>query len=313
MMQIFVILTVLVLFYLLGKAADLVILNIREIGEKLGIGTFFLGILLGFLTSLPELSLGINAIINNVQAVSLGNLFGGIIVLFGLILGISLVLNRKIKTNGEVMEYAMVVVYIFFPLFMGLDGKLGFVDGLILVAVYFYLLYMFYIKHKNHNVLELDINRRNHVLKKCLLILAGLVSVIIISSWIIKLFIFLLNDFNYSIFLIGLILFSLGTNLPELIVVIRSYHGHIKELAISNLIGSAMANVMMIGMFASIKPFSIEVNISYYALMFFTVLLLVSFLVFYRSDNALSRREGFALIGVYIIFLIIQSKFLVGA
>lgn len=311
MIQIFVVVTLLTLFYLLGKSADLVILNIRKIGEKLGIGMFFLGIVLGFFTSLPELSLGVNAIANDVQAVSLGNLLGGIIVLFGLILGISLILNRKVKTNGEVAEYRMVVAYIFFPFLMGLDGKLGFVDGLILIVVYLFLLYMFFIKCKNHGCVEFK-GGRIRILKRCFLIVSGLISVLVISSWIIKLFIFLFNGLHYSIFLIGLILFSLGTNLPELIVVIRSYHRHVKELAISNLAGSAMANVVMIGMFAFIKPFHIEVDFSYYALLFFTFLLLASFLVFYKTGNALSRNEGIVLMFIYFLFLIIQVKFLMG-
>lgn len=296
-------------FYLLGKSADLVVLNIREIGERLGIKMIFLGVILGFLTSLPELFLGVNAIISDVPDISFGNLLGGIVVLFGLILGISLVLNRQIKTNGEETDYAIVAMYVFFPLLMGLDGKLGPIDGIIIVAVYMLILYIFYMRQRNNNVFKLEIIRKNDIVKKCILILLGLVMLLIISSGIIKISIALLEGLNISFFLVGLLLFSIGTNLPEIIVAARSCKKNMQELSVSNLAGSAMANVMIIGIFSFISPIYPKINFSYYSLIFFIALLFVSFLYFYKTDKLLSRNEGYVLIFIYILFLIMQISF----
>lgn len=311
MIHFFILAVLMLSFYLLSKSADLVILNVREIGEKLGIRVLFLGIILGFFTSFPELFLGINATINNIPELSFGNLLGGIIVLFGLILGISLVLNRKIETNGEVADYALVFVYVFFPLLMGMDGKLGFTDGLIIMATYMFLLYTFYIKQKNKNGTKINITNKNEIIKKCVLVILGLILLLIISNWIIKLSIFLFKELDAPVFLVGLILFSLGTNLPELMVAFRSYKKKIKELSISNLAGSAMANIMMIGAFSFIKPIYVEVNVSYYLLMIFIGVLFVLFIYFYKTDKLLSRNEGYILIAVYFLFLIVQTKFLI--
>ncbi len=293
-------------FYFLGKSADLIILSIREIGERLGIRMLFLGIILGFLTSFPELFLGINAIISDIPELSFGNLMGGIAVLFGLILGISLILNREIKNDGEITDYAIVFVYVFFPLFMGIDGKLGFVDGLVMIVVYMFLLYIFYIKQKGGNAIKIGITDKNEIIKKFIFVILGLILLLVISNFIIKLSILLLEGLNISIFLVGLVVFSLGTNLPELIVTVRSYKRNMEELSISNLVGSAMANVMIVGVFSFIKPIYVAVNISYYTLMFFIAILFLSFLYFYRTNKLLSRNEGYALVAVYFMFLIAQ-------
>lgn len=300
-------------FYFLSKSADLIILNMREIGEKLGIRMFFLGIILGFFTSFPELFLGINAVINDIQEISAGNLLGGIMVLFGLVLGISLILNREIKNNGEITEYIIISAYVFFPLLMGLDGKLGFIDGIIIISVYMLLLYVFYVRQKSKNFFEIDIINKNEILKKCLTVVLGLILLLIISNLIIKISILLLGGLQVSTFLVGLILFSLGTNLPELIVSIRSYQRKVEGLSISNLAGSAMANVMIIGVFSFIKPIYLEVNFSYYLLIFFTAAIFAFFLFFYKTDKLLSRNEGFVLVAIYFLFLAAQIKFLIAS
>lgn len=311
MNDILIIIALIISFYFLGKAADLVIVNIRTIGEKLGIQMFFLGIILGFLTSLPELFLGINSIINGIPEVSLGNLLGGVIVLFGLVLGVSIFCNRKIKTNGQIMDFALAFVYMLFPLFLGLDGKIGFIDALILVSVYIYLLYIFYIDQKKHNHFGICISREgNEIFKKVLYIIVGIVLVIVMSNLIMNLFINLLDGLRVSIFIIGLVMFSLGTNIPELAVAIRSYRRKVGNLSMSNIIGSAISNILIIGMFALIRPFKVDVNMSYYTLIFFTILIFVSFLHFYRTDSVLTRKEGLILIIIYLSFIITQINFL---
>lgn len=305
------IIALIVSFYFLGKAADLIITNIRAIGEKLGIQIFFLGIILGILTSLPELFLGINAIVNGIQEVSLGNLLGGTIVLFGLVLGLSIFYNRRIKTNGSIMDFAFAFVYMLFPLFLGLDGKIGPIDAFILITVYIYLLYIFYIDQKKHNHLEICItSERDEILKKILMIVVGIFLVILISNVIMNLFVYALNGLNVSIFIIGLVMFSLGTNLPELVVALRSYHSKLSDLSMSNIIGSAISNIVIIGIFALFRPFKVEVNMSYYALIFFSILIYGSFLHFYRTDSALTRKEGLILIFIYLLFLVTQIFFL---
>src|SRR3989338_6048062 len=118
-------LTLTFLFYVLGRSADTIIYNLRRIGAGLGLNLFFLGIVLGLFTSLPEFAVGVNATINNVPSIATGNLFGGLFVLFGLILGSSLILNRSVRTTGNALLWQLAVLYLVAPFFLGLDGNLS--------------------------------------------------------------------------------------------------------------------------------------------------------------------------------------------
>src|SRR3989344_1246010 len=95
-----VIFFIIVLFILIGKAADIVITGVRGLAQKLHINLFLAGLMLGIFTSLPEITIGINALLAGIPALSFGNLIGGTLVLFGPILGLSLILNRRVATDG---------------------------------------------------------------------------------------------------------------------------------------------------------------------------------------------------------------------
>lgn len=307
MINLGIIFLLLVLFYLLGRSADLAILNIRKISEELNIKIFFLGLILGFFTSLPELTIGINSIVSNIQEITLGNLLGGIMVLFSLILSISIILNRKISTDGKIFTFLPILLYLFLPLFLGLDGRIGIIDGIILIVVYLLTIYSLYLKHRNSIPIKLEIIKESKILKSIFVMIIGLLLVVVLSNLIVRLTVILLGNFAIPAFLLGLILFSLGTNLPEIIVTVRSWKRHAKELSVSNLIGSAMANVLLIGIFSSIKNIPVDLNLSYYLLILFTAALFVVLLIFHKTGRQFTRQEGFILLGVYALFLISQT------
>ena len=301
-----------ILFYFLGKSADLIVLNIRKIGERLGIKIFFLGLILGFLTSLPEFSVGVNAITQNLPEIPMGNLLGGIIVLFGLILGASLVLNRRITTDGKISSFLPILIYIALPFAFGLDNKISSFEGFVIILAYFLIIFRLYLQNKNNNGNNEKIQiAKKEFFKKLSTVLLGFVLLIVISNLIIQLTIALLNNLGIPILAAGILIFSLGTNLPEIIVTFRSWRRHIKELSISTLIGSALANPAIIGIFSLIKPINFTADLSYYLLMAFTLLLLVFLLRFYETNKALTKREGFFLISIYLAFLLTQVLFLV--
>ncbi len=306
-----IILILIALFYLLGKAADLVVVNLKKISQTLGIKIFFTGVILGFFTSLPELMVGINALANNVTTLSFGNLMGGIMVLFGLILGVSIILNRKITTTGNLSQSMPLVTYLFLPLLFGLDGRLNSLEGLTLIVLYFLLLFYLYQKNRNsHSQEDLPVNvSQGKVLQKIFFCLLSLAAIIILANLIIRLTLTLLNNFGISAFLTGLLLFALGTNLPEIAIAIRSWRKHIKDLSLNTLMGSALANVFFIGIFSFIRPITFQVTTPYFILMIFMVLLLAAFVIFYQSDKKFSRWEGLALLMIYFIFLFSQIIF----
>lgn len=303
LIKILAILALLFLFLAISKSADLIILNLRKIGEKLGVKIFFLGMMLGLITNLPEMAIAVNSSISGVPEISFGNLVGGIVVLFGLILGISVILNRKIKTEKNTFMFSMVLLFLLLPLIFGLKGYLNYSDGIILIGTYILLIYLLFNKNRERNPIKIGIINKKEIGHYFFLITIGITGLIVSSNLIIKTTLYLLKSYNVSAFIIGLLVFSIGTNLPELIVAIRSYKRNLEELSFSNLIGSAMGNSLIIGALSLSKTIQVNVDASYIFLTVFNFIFFIIFFIFYKTDRLLVRKEGILLLIMYLIFV----------
>ncbi len=297
----------LVLFYFLSKCADVVVVNARKLGEDLDIKVFFLGIILGFFTTLPELSLGINAFINNLQEISLGNLMGGVIILFTLILGGSIVINRKISTHEILNEVGPILLFLLLPITLGIKGSLGIIDGMVIIFGYIVLVVYLFKKNNSITTFGIHIVSKKETIKRVIYIVIGLALVMLSSNFIIAVSEKLLAHWPLPGFLVGLIFFALGTNLPEITLVFRSWRRGLEDLSLSNLFGSAMANVLLIGVFISMRQVIINVDLAYIILIITYAVLFVLLIIFARTGKTFKRMEGLVLIGVYIIFLVAQT------
>lgn len=291
------------LFYLLSKSADLIVLNLRKTGEKLGIKIFVLGIILGIMTSTPEMAIGINSSLAGIADMSFGNLIGGTIVLLSLVLGVSSILNRKIKTEENSWPFLLTLTVLLVPLILAFKGSLNEFDGIFMIASYIFIIYYLYKKNKGINWPKIEIINQKELIRHIFFIIVGIIGLIILSDLIVKTTMFVLKDYNISPFIIGLLFYSVGTNLPEIIIAVRSFKRKVEDLSFSNLIGSATGNVLMLGILSFIKPISIEVNSSYFFLMLFNLSLFIILYIFYKTDQLLSRKEGYILILMYLIFI----------
>ncbi len=305
------IIALLFLFYLLGKSADIVVKRVRIISERFGIHVFFLGIVLGLFTSLPEITIAVNSLINNVPDISLGNLMGGFIVLFGLILGTSLIVNRRVHTDGNLAHYAPMLCYFFLPFLFLADGEISRSESILLVVGYFVVLLHVYRSYKTDIPKEAQVVRVRPatLLKDIFIILFGIASLTLISTGIIRLTEGFLAEVHVSQFLIGVLLFGVGTNLPEIIVAFRAWQKSMKDLTLSNLSGSALADPMVIGIISFIEPYRLHVNGSFFIFMAFNALLFILVGIFYKTGKVLSRGEGAVLLAMYVLFIYVEMTF----
>lgn len=299
------------LFIFLGIMADLVVRNISYLATVIKLKLFAFGIILGLITTLPELSVGLNATLDQAASLSVGNLLGGVMVILGLVLGVSLIFNRKIVTDGNFQTIIPEMAVIFLPVILGLDGRYGLGDGLILVGAYLALIFYLFRLNYNFTRPQLEFVLQKKVVKATLLSIVGVIFIILISNLIVKTTLDLLTYLDISRFLIGLLVFAIGTNLPEIFIAIMSWKEKTFELSLSHLLAAAFTHTLVLGILAVINPISFFVSKAYLLLAVFLGVLLVLFVFFYRSQKKLDRREGFALAGVYLLFLITNLLLLV--
>jgi cation:H+ antiporter len=299
------------LFYLLGKTAEVLVSDMSIVSKKLGIPMVFFGLILGFFTSFPELGIAINAFISNVQDISMGNLLGGPLVMIGLIFGISVLLNKRVRTDGKFRSIIPVVVYTFLPFLFGIDGAITRLEGLALIVGYFALVYIIYLQQKRHNEERRIVSFRERiVLRELFRILLAIIFILALSNLLVGFAEGLLKEFHLQGFLLGIILFAVGTNLPEIIIMIHSWKKGIKELAMNHLLGSIVVDFLIIGVFAFLRPITFTVSSGYVNSMLFTALLLTAFVYFYKTDKVFTRIEGLSLFFIYAVFLTSELYFL---
>jgi cation:H+ antiporter len=303
----FLIIALIVLFCLMGRVADIAVVSVKRIAHRLGVPLLFAGVLLGLFTSSPEFTVGISSMfLQNVPDIGIGDLLGGTIVVFGLILGLSLLFEKKIKTDGNLAGIFPIMLVVFLPFLVFLPtGNLGLAGGVVLIAGYCLALWKVYkldgkiFKHKG------DKNDKplGH---EVLTIVISLIAMLVIAELTVRTAVSLLTILGVAPFVIGLFVFPIGTNLPELIIVFVAWKKHIRDLSFGNLLGSAMANTPILGFFAIMHPLHVEINNSYLFLLFSNAILLLLVGWFYETDKKLTRNEGMALIALYAVFVVTE-------
>lgn len=313
------------LFIVLGKSANILIDNLQYIAKETKTKPIILGAILGFFTTIPELAVGINAINNNISEVALGNIWGGIIVLFTLILGLAIIFNQKIETDGKIDFVLPSFIYVMLSFLLAYSGHLNWRDGLVLIVLYFLLIYVKFIrgrlspKRKDFSLQDIEtkltfkqkiigfIKHWHHNYKKEIKIsFLALVVILLTSHLIVNQSEILLNYFNVSPFIAGLLLFSVGTNLPELTITIRSVFKKAGDLSFGYLVGASSNAIAVLGVLALFYTFTVPINLSFIILSILTFLLLTIVLIFYLSKKSFDKWEGYTLLGIYFAFIIYQ-------
>lgn len=297
-----------ILFVFLALAADLVVKNVSYLAKVLQIRLFALGIILAIITTLPELSVGINASREGIAGLSVGNILGGVVVIFGLVLGLSLLFHRQVETDGELKSIVPQIAIIFLPLILGSDGVFSLFDGLILILAYLALVYYLYRTSRHFlNFGEgIAILEKKKILRAAFFSLVGIILVLLVSGQIVEVTTKILERWQVSRLVVGLLIFSVGTNLPEISIALTSWRKKASELSLSYLLSSAVANVLVLGVLSIINPLVFKINYSYFSLVLFLAVILSLLVIFYRSHKRLDRAEGAVLFLFYLLFLAVN-------
>ncbi len=299
-------------FFILWLGSGLIVKNVSKFSHLLKISSFSISFfLLGILTSMPELTVGINSIIDQKPEIFVGNLIGGIVVIFSLVIPLLAVINGQIKLvhDLENKNLILIVIYLLLPLAFISDRIINLIEGIFLIVYY---LIIFYLLERKQTLLEkLSVEFTNHqklFLNDILKIILGIILVTISSHLIVKNTLYFSSLFKISPFFVALIIVSFGTNLPELSLIIRSVKEKKETIAFGDYLGSATANVFLLGVLTVVNNKSIIVPNHFHQYSFFIALSIIIFYLFIKSENKLSAKEAIILLLIYVIYLLFEIK-----
>jgi cation:H+ antiporter len=305
---IFYLLVLAIGLFVLGKSAHYLIIAVTRLGNNLRISQFITGfVILGIATSLPEIFIGINSALTDIPQLSLGNLLGANIVLLTLIAGSAALLNRGINVKqefGHGGRLLQIVTLILAPLIVLLDSHLSRIDSLFLVILYVgYLIYVYKFTPKDSPPVGTSL--MNHkFLHTLFLCIAGFLGLIVASKAVVFSSLKMATMFNIPTVIVGTLLLSLGTNLPEISVVIAAVKKHRTNLVIGDVLGSASTNTLVIAMVGLIKPFTLSNPEIFRSTAIFMTVAVVLFFLLTKSKNKLTVVEGLILLTLYLVFIL---------
>ena len=228
---------------LLAVGGDRLVIGSVALSNKLNIPAFITGIfIIGFGTSLPELFVTLSALSKNESDIAIGAIIGSNIINILLILGLSLVLTNK-KTL-ESISYKDILVMILcaflFSYFLqiGLINNLWSIVMIILLPIYLFVSYKFF---NNNNQLVNDNSQSGSIIFNLLI---GFIAIIYGSEIFIEGLIYISEVLNIPEAIIGISLAAIGTSLPELAVTIASFIRGKGSVAIGNVVGSNIFNIL---------------------------------------------------------------------
>lgn len=293
--------------------AGLIVESVDKISTTLKKSAFIVGFfLLGFLTSLGESSVAINSIIQGAPQVSAGNLVGASFVLLIFIVPLLAVAAGKVQMNKifDGLKLAYILFVIAIPSLFIIDGSLTMTEG---VAVLIFIVGLLWIIGKgniNPPIEEqreeaLKANKKSPFFDITKILFSALV-IFFSGNLLVSEAVWFADVLNAPPSLVGMLLLSIGTNIPEIAIALRSVIKNRADVALGNYLGSATMNALTFGLLAIIAgPFSLEQGPVIVACVF-TILGFVLFYIFMKSKNQMSRKEGIVLLFVYAAFLIIN-------
>jgi len=290
------------------KSSDVFIEGTSKLAKRLGVSDFIIGITMVALgTSLPELASDSYASYIDHGDIAAGDIIGSNITNIALILGLTcvirpLVIKHKEIYSGRLHLLILALASSYIIAFSGL-GRIG--------GAAFIIAYVFYLKHSIETYRELGVETigKDGLLKNALEVVGGLAGILIGARLLVNSIIGFSISFGVSEYLLSLLLMSLGTSLPELFVSLTAARKGYMTMALGNIIGSNVANMLWIfGVAAVIRPLNLAPGLIF-AQIVFMLLLSVLLIVFKGSEYVIDRREGLIFLGIYVVFVLVSIAF----
>ena len=298
-------------FILLVKGADFFVDGSSSLAKYLKVPPLFIGItIVSIGTSMPEIIVSLIASLKGSNEIAISNAIGSNIFNLLVVLG-SCSLLKPLITKKEIItrDFIVLLVSTFILLVFAYDivftnSNINFIsrsEGLLFILGFFLYTYTLLLNNRsNRYVIKEDYKL---TLEDILCLLLGLSSVIIGGEIVIRFSKIIALNFNISETIVGLTIISVGTSLPELITSLIAVKKGKNDIAIGNVIGSNIFNILIVIGLSSVVNNIYLNNIAILDIFISLILTILCFGVILKNRK-LDKKYGLIMLISYILFLI---------
>lgn len=305
-------------FILLIKGADVFVDGASSIAKKIGIPSVIVGLTIVSLgTSAPELAVSSISAFQGNNGIAIGNILGSnifntLVVLGGTAIASTLVIKKNIIKRDFFINIIVILVLYFVCFgisFNGKDGVITRLDGIILLvcAVIYTIVLIFSARKGKISSDDLEVSKSIKTLPNVIKVVVGILAIVIGGKVVVDSATQIAYSIGMSEKLVGLTIVAVGTSLPELVTSIVAALKGETEIAIGNVLGSNIFNILLIlGLSSTINPIVALGNLSIDLLFLIIVTLVIGVIIFINNKESikrLNRIEGTFLVLLYVGYL----------
>ena len=300
-------LAIIIGFIILVFSADKFIDGSASIAKIMGIPSLIIGMLIvGFGTSAPEMMVSVMAALNNSAGIALGNAYGSNITNIALILGVTAIIY-PIATAPKIIkrDLPILIISILLSAYMAYNGIISRLESWILLAL-FVLVMLFIVifdikQHKESNEFYQHEPPPKSLPLAIFWLITGLVLLVASAKLLVWGAVEIAHQLGVSDLIIGLTVVAVGTSLPELAASIIAAKKGEDDIALGNVVGSNLFNIMcVVGLAGVVRPIAVLPEVLYrdiVVMLFLTVLLLV-----FCGGKKINRIQGVILLTCFIAY-----------
>jgi cation:H+ antiporter len=304
-------------FFLLIKGADFLVEGSSNIAKRFHIPEIIVGLtIVSIGTSMPELFVSSTSTLNGSSDMAIGNIIGSNLCNLLLILGLSTIIKPiKFQRETKIIEIPMCLfITLIFIIICNTGLQISRSEAILLIILFImFILYTIIMAKKgeefdkNNTVVEIKSDVKEiPVLKSIVYVILGIVGLKIGGDLTVDNAVVIANYFDLSEKIISLTILAVGTSLPELVTSVTAACKGNSDIAIGNIIGSNIFNMLfIIGVTSFIVP--IVYNTTYNIQMVFLIIsmIILSLFPFIPPKDKMTRSNGIVYLILYVIYLII--------
>lgn len=304
-------------FVLLIKGADFLVEGSSSIAKKFHIPEIIIGLtIVSIGTSMPELFVSTTSSIDGYSDMSIGNIIGSNLCNLLLILGLSAMIRPiKFQRETRLIEMPMcLIITIIFMVFCNTSGTIQKSEAIILIVLFvMFIIYTIIMGKKGEEfdkdnaIVEIQTeNKQLSMMKSIIFIILGIIGLKIGGDLTVENSLVIARGFNVSEKIIGLTILAIGTSLPELVTSATAAMKGNSDIAIGNIIGSNIFNILLIiGVSALISPLTYNFTYNIQMTILIIAMLVLALFPVIPPKNEMSRFNGAVYLILYVIYMII--------